>query len=159
MSDDEDGEEFTLKISGGGVSIDRQISKQQFAHIMAIAMGAPASVTPTFAQAPPPREELQNDVKLSLREYLDDIGADKKPEQIVSIGDYVCRHEGQDTFTKDDVKDRFAVAREKMPANFHRDFNSAIRAGHIAESHGQPGHYYVTKKGLAAIESRFIRER
>ncbi len=93
--------------------------------------------------------------KVSLREFLDDSKATTKPDQIVTIGHYMAVHEGKDTFSRDEIKVRFQAARERLPANMPRDFSTAISKGMIAQDHAKSGQYYVTKKGVQALERRF----
>ena len=96
---------------------------------------------------------------VALREYLDQVGASQKSPQIVAIAHYLVSHEGKATFTRDDVKSRFAAAKEPMPTNFPRDFGASIKSGMIAEAHQRPGEYYVTKTGIQFIERRFRVEK
>jgi hypothetical protein len=94
-------------------------------------------------------------VSLSLREYLDKIGASKKPDQITTIAHYLCDYERQDDFSRDDIRSRFLTAREPLPANFGRDFAVALRNGWVAEVHGKKNRFYVTAKGTQAINNNF----
>ena len=81
----------------------------------------------------------------SLRDFLDEVHAKRKPHQIVAIGYYITQFQGQEDFSRDEVKARFSVAREPMPANFPRDFALAEKSGMVAEVHGREGRYYITK--------------
>ena len=83
----------------------------------------------------------------------------RKPDQIVTIGHYVMHFEGQDDFSRDDVKTRFSIAREPMPANFSRDFALAEKSGMIAKVHGKEGHYYITKVGLSSVQNKFSKKK
>jgi len=94
-------------------------------------------------------------VSLSLREYLDKIGASKKPDQITTIAHYICDYERQDDFSRDDIRSRFLTARESPPGNFGRDFAVALKNGWIAEVHGKRNRFYVTAKGAQAISNNF----
>nr|CAD6615030.1 hypothetical protein RTCK_02748 [Rhizobium sp. TCK] len=154
MADELAGEEFTLILSGDGIDVRRSVTPQKAALILSIVMGGdgvpPAGLSDgASATIPSPPE------RLSLREFLDEVGAKKKSEQIVAIGHYMALHEGEPSFTRDQVKERFRVAREPIPANLPRDFGTALSAGLIAEDHKAPGQYYVTKSGFRAIEGRF----
>ena len=99
-----------------------------------------------------------SDVQVSLREFLDEVHAKRKPDQIVTIGRYITQFEGQADFSRDEVKSRFSVALEPMPANFPRDFRVAERNGMIAKVHGKEGRFYITKTGLRAIKDKFAKE-
>jgi len=69
------------------------------------------------------------------------------------------KHEGKETFVREDIKARFQSARERLPANFPRDFSVAIGKGLIAEDHTNGGYYYVTKKGVQAVERQFEAQK
>ena len=157
MSEDETtDEQFDLKLSGEGISIDKKIDRQTALDVMAAVMGGGvASGGARQAAHAGPFE--QSAVQLSLREFLDEVKATRKPDQIVAIGHYICHQEGQPHFSRDDVKVRFLAAKEPMPANFPRDFGLTIRNAMIAEVHGNPGSFYVTKTGIAAVERNFAK--
>ncbi|MER9237874.1 hypothetical protein [Mesorhizobium sp. M0633] len=153
MADNEGLEQFTLTLKGNGVEIKREISPDQFAAIMSVVIGRDMSASNTSTASTGAPVELP--VKISLREFLDEVKAVRKPDQIVAIGHYIGLHEGQPTFSREDIKDRFAAAREPMPSNFPRDFGVAIKAGAIAGAHQKAGHYYVTKTGIQAVDRHF----
>ncbi|WP_398484536.1 hypothetical protein [Tardiphaga sp.] len=146
---------FSLRLSGDGINIEQQIEQRLALQVVQVVMGGGVSgpaAPPLGAShsAPPP-----NSVQLSLREHLDKIGASKKPEQIVTIAQYVCEVEGQGDFSRDDIKSRFITAREPPPGNFSRDFAVAQKNGWVAEVHGKKSRYYVTAKGNQAINANF----
>lgn len=154
MAENQASEEFQLTLSGAGIDIRLAVSPQKAALIMNVIMGmqpADAEHSPGFSE---PKSAAAS-VRVSLREFLDGVKASKKLDQIVAIGHYMGTHEGQATFSRDQVKTRFAAAREPMPSNFSRDFGNAIKSGMIAEDHKQAGHYYVTKTGIHALERHF----
>ena len=156
MADDEGSEQFALTLTGKGIEIKREISQHQLAAIMSVLMGGGLTIDNTSTASP--GVQIEPPVKISLREYLDQVKASRKPDQIVAIGHYISLHEGQPTFSRDDIKAHFAVAREPMPSNFPRDFGVAIKAGMIAEAHQKAGHYYVTKTGIQSINRHFGAE-
>jgi hypothetical protein len=92
---------------------------------------------------------------VSIREFLDESGALSIPEKIVVIGRYMVEHESSSDFTRDDIKSRFASARETVPANLSRDLGRAIEYGWAAEDPAKPGRFYVTRKGEDALRGRF----
>ncbi|MBD8662886.1 hypothetical protein IFT59_06440 [Rhizobium sp. CFBP 8752] len=154
VTGDSVSEEFKLTLSGDGLEVQRSVTPQQAASILSIIMGG--DLFPTVGLASNSSVASAGPVvRLSLREFLDEVGANKKSDQIVAIGHYMSLHEGEASFTREQVKERFKVAREPMPANLPRDFGTALNAGLIAEDHKVPGQYYITKSGLRAIESRF----
>ena len=151
---------YNLSISGLGIDVDRMIDGQTLAGIMALVMGADktvADVTASTGASAPSTDGVV--VKVSLREFLDEVRATRKPDQIVAIGHYITQFQGQADFSRDEVKAQFSVAREPMPANFPRDFALAVRAGMLAEVHGKQGRYYVTKTGLGAMKSKFSKDK
>lgn len=153
MSENENQEKFIIALSGNGIEVKREVSAAKLALVMNIIMGGDPLEATTF-QAPS-GEKPAGPIKVSLREFLDDVKATTKPDQIVAIGQYMAVHEGKDVFSRDDIKVRFQVARERLPSNFPRDFNAAISKGMIAEDHAKSGHYYVTKTGVQAVKKCF----
>jgi len=144
---------FALRLSGDGISIEQQVDQRTALQIVQVVMGggAPiAGLTNNVVNSRP-----AGGTSLSLREYLDEIGAKKKPDQITTIAQFVCEIEGQDDFGRDDIRSRFITAREPPPGNFGRDFAVAERNGWIAKVHGKKNRYYVTAKGSQAISNNF----
>lgn len=151
MAEQQTAEMFTVSLKGTGVVIEREVNAAQLALIMSVLMGGDAS-GPISEEKP---RAIGGSVKVSLREFLDDAKAITKPDQIVAIGHYMALQESRETFSREDIKARFQSAREKLPANFPRDFNAAIAKAMIAEDHAKRGQYYVTKTGVQAVERRF----
>lgn len=144
---------FSLRLSGDGINIEQEIDQRTALQIVQVVMGggAPAGApvnAPASARSP-------EAVTLSLREYLDQIGAKKKPDQITTIAQFVCEIEGQGDFSREDIRSRFIAAREPLPGNFGRDFAVAEKNGWVAEVHGKKNRYYVTAKGTQAIKNNF----
>ena len=153
-------DKYFLTISGLGINVERMIDGQTLAAIMAIVMGTDNLIAPASADASVSTPSADGAVvRKSLREFLDEVGAKRKPHQIAAIGHYIMDFERNADFSREEVKARFSAAREPMPANFPRDFALAERAGMLAEMHGKEGRYYITKTGLAAIEAKFSKEK
>jgi hypothetical protein len=151
---------FSLKLTGEGINVDRQIDHRAALQVLQVVMagGDPIATTlPSSNVKSDPRSS--NEAALSLREYLDKVGATKKPDQIATIAHYISQHEGQGDFGRDDIRLRFSSAREPLPGNFARDFGAALKAGWIAEVHGNKNRFYVTAKGTQAINSGFAGEK
>jgi hypothetical protein len=145
---------FALRLSGDGINIEQQIEQRMALQIVQVVMGGGASAAmPSGAHT---NARTADRASLSLREYLDEIGAKKKPDQITTIAQFVCEIEGQGDFSREDIRSRFSTAREPPPANFGRDFAVAERNGWVAEVHGKKGRYYVTAKGAQAIKNNFL---
>lgn len=150
-------EEFELKLSGDGINIDKKIDRQTAAEVMAAVLGVrPESIG--SGQTRNTRSQKESEEQMSLREFLDEVKAVRKPDQIVAIGHYICHQEEQSNFSRDDVKTRFSTAKEPMPANFARDFGLAMKTGMVAEAHKQAGRFYVTKTGIQAVKRHFSKE-
>jgi hypothetical protein len=149
----ESQETFTVSLTGTGVDIKRQVGADKLALVLRVIMGNAASeeVAPSVPHVDGPTRPA----KVSLREFLEEVMAKTKPDQIVAIAHYMAVYEGIDTFSRDDIRARFQSAREKLPSNFPRDFSTAIEKGVIAEDHAKAGQYYVTKTGEHAVERRF----
>ena len=148
---------YTLQIEGSGISITRELDESALGRVLYALLsgsvaGGEASAAPAVSAATAQPRDVS---RLSLREYLNEVGASRYAEKIAAIGLYLERHEEQLSFTKDDVKSRFRTAGEPAPANFHRDFNNAIGAGWIAEDAKASGQYYVTHTGETAISAAF----
>lgn len=153
-------EEYDLKLSGPGLTIERQIDQDEALQIVAILMGGagiprsqpgvgrpvPAMTSPAAARA---------GARLSLREFLDSVEAKRNPDKILAIGRYLLDQRGDETFGSDDVKKQFRAAGEPVPANFGRDFRWTITNAWIAEVHEEKGQYYVTESGNHALEQKF----
>ncbi len=151
---------FQLTISGNGVSVERMIDGQTLTAIMPFVMEVDKQTGGAAVSGSISSSSVDDAVvPISLREFLDEAHAKRKPDQIVTIGHYVMQFEGQDDFSRDDVKARFSVAREPMPANFSRDFAFAERNGMIAKVHGKEGRYYITKVGLGSVQNKFSKTK
>jgi hypothetical protein len=146
-------ETFTVSITGSGVEFKREVDANRLALILTVVMGGElydpsiSSRVNIHMRAEP--------AKISLREFLNEVKATTKPDQIVAIGQYMASHEGKETFSRDEIKSRFQSAREPLPANFPRDFGAAIGKGMIAEDHAAAGQYYVTKTGAEVVSRQF----
>lgn len=152
MAPDNDEDTFSISITGAGVTVNREVSAVKFAQLMSVLMG---NSTPDMPDNHTPVGRSVGSVKVSLREFLDEAKASTKPDQIVAIGQYMSLHEAKDTFSRDDIKSRFQAARERLPSNFPRDFGTTISKGMVAEDHAMAGQFYVTKKGVGAVERQF----
>jgi hypothetical protein len=117
--------------------------------LLGLATSGNEEVRPTDAQ------QLQRMQRLSIREFIEEVGGRSFHAKVAAIGQYMRDHEGQQDFTREDVKVRFRSAGEIMPGNFPRDFQKALQAGWIAEDPQSRGRYYVTRRGDEAIDQKF----
>lgn len=156
MSDQE--QTFNLRLTGIGINVEKEISRQAALRVMNIVFGG-ADRGPTASEQDVPNEKDNGRTTLSLREYIDNVGAKKKPDLITAIAHYICEFESQEDFDRDDIRSRFSAAKEPLPGNFGRDFALAQKDGRIAEVHGKKNRFYVTARGIQAIEGGFQSTR
>lgn len=154
----EQSELYALKLSGPGITLDQTVSREVALNVLAFVLGGQPSGQRPATGAAFGAERSNKPGKLSIREFLDETNAKRKPDQIAAIAKFICDVEGAASFTRDDVKARFMAAREPLPANFPRDFNWTIKNGWIAAVHGEPENFYVTSKGELAVEQKFSAE-
>lgn len=153
---DETPNMFSLRLVGEGINVEKQIDQRAALQVLHVVMGGGTpTITSPLTSGLKGEARSADGVTLSLREYLDKIGASKKPDQITTIAHYVSQHEGQGDFSRDDIRSRFLTAREPLPRNFGRDFAVALKNGWIAEVHGKKNRFYVTAKGTQAINDSF----
>src|SRR5258707_277342 len=113
---EDDSKTFSLSLTGEGMNIQRQIDQQTALKILhAVLGGGPQNGSSVSSQ-------VAETETLSLREYLDKIGATKKPDQIATIANYITEYEKQEDFDREAIRSRFITAREPLPGNFARDF-------------------------------------
>jgi hypothetical protein len=94
MADSQTDETFTVHLTGSGVDIKREVSVARLAIVLGVVMGAePLDETKRERHTDPASSKH---TKLSLREFLDEAKAATKPDQIVTIGQYISIHEGND---------------------------------------------------------------
>jgi hypothetical protein len=150
----ETGDDYVLKLDGNGISIDMSVDRTKARKILNIALsdaGEGPDDVPSVSTTAPPRAGRS----LSLREYFDRKEAFKKHEQILAIAGFMAETEGLEDVARDEIKSRFSLAREPLPANFPRDFATVLRNGWLAPAHGKQDRFYVTQSGIQALESNF----
>jgi hypothetical protein len=149
-------DKYHLSLQGPGITIDTTVDRK--------TAGAIAQMTFGGSAAPPPQGQggmhrplalASSAQKVSLREYLQGSAPDRGIHtKILAVARYMRDIENQSDFTREDVRARFRSAGEPQPANFHRDFQKAVRAAWIAEDHQNRGRFYVTRTGDDAIDRR-----
>lgn len=157
MAETEKPQSYTLTLKGDGVSISREIDEITATAVIQAMMGSGIGAASPFnrdrqASVPP------SGLRKSLREALDEAEAKRMPDKIVTIGEFLISQAGQEDFSKEDVRARFRAAGEAAPGNFGRDFAWTVSNGWVAEDPNNPGRYYVTQTGKAAIEAKFSGE-
>jgi hypothetical protein len=96
------------------------------------------------------------DRALSLVEVIEEKKPATNPQRIAVFAFYRERVQGQPRFSRHDLESYFADARVSPPANYDRDFNSAVKQGWIHEDDDQS---YLTTKGIEAVEAGFGGKR
>ncbi|WKZ26097.1 MAG: hypothetical protein QY322_02180 [bacterium] len=101
-------------------------------------------------------EQIINSVKeLSLKEFL----LEKRPKNDVQktfyIGVYLEKYKGIGSFTMDDIKKAFKVAKEPSPLNINDKINKNISKGRFMESDTRDGKktWMLTSTGEQAANS------
>jgi hypothetical protein len=149
---------YKISLTGPGISVERSIPVDKALQIVAIVLGGTAAAQIPRSSGSPAaiaRPFGESDRRKALREFWDEVEPKRMPDRIVTIGCYLQRFSGQESFTRDDVKRQFRVAGEAIPGNLHRDWTWAVANGWIAEVHDAPGFFYVTSKGEKAVDSGF----
>ena len=154
--------EFTIKVTGTGLELDRKISQDLANKIVMFVLSGgkkddgleddqeSKGLTPVTAK----NTSLG---KLSLREYINSHNATKIPQQIVTIG-YHCQTKNKaENFTREELEKGFKEGKIPKPANLVRDIATAITRGWIAES-DEDDQYYVTGTGESALEANFSKD-
>lgn len=148
-------EQFVLTLVGHGISIDKTVDRKTAMAIVAAVLSDGAIQGPIDRVDTSVRRE--KNLATSPAEFLSDSRASSNAEQITALGHFICRHEGKENFSKNDIKEGFRRAHEVMPKNLPRDFGTARKSGWIDEIPGRNGQYYVTNTGMQLIESKFGR--
>ncbi len=165
MEQNEKAEAFSISVEGEGVTIKKDVDPARARQVIDLLMGGSlpsgpsaspaahgATVQPGAGTQTPSARQMG---RMSLREFMNDSQATSYPEKIVAIGTYLDVHEGQDSFSRDDIKTRLAQAREKAPGNLPRDFGVVLRNGWVDEDPKKPETFFVTNTGRQAVDQKF----
>jgi hypothetical protein len=155
-------EEYDLKLTGDGVTVERKVPAAVAQRIMVLVMGGGG-----LEALPPPNTGANAAAgdgagsglrpQESIGEFLSRSGATEFRQKIVVLGRYL-ELTGADSFTAQDLQQAFQAAREPLPTNLRRDVRAAIQERWIAEKLGQKGAYHVTRTGVEAIDRSFAKE-
>lgn len=160
MAEDTVGESYKVKVAGPGIQAERDVDLAMAMAVMQVMFGAGVTATgnvdaPARVASGSTAIRTERNQPLSIREFLESVGGRNIPAKITAIGRYMRDHEGEQEFSREEVKLRFRSAGEVMPGNFPRDFQKALQAGWIAEDPQSRGRFYVTRRGDEAIEQKF----
>lgn len=150
-------EDFTLKLSGNGVSIDTKVNRQIAMAVVAAVMSGGTAALPAGRADADGRQQTK--ASISPREFLNEVRASSNAEQITALGHYFCHHEAKENFSKDEIREGFRRAHEVIPRNLPRDVGTAVKSGWIHEAPGKGGRYYVTNTGMQLVEAKFGRAK
>ncbi len=156
---DDATEKFSLKLTGSGIDVEKEVDAATAAAIVALAVGGikpqlnPSSKIPASSAS----AINTNKSRISLREFLTKVGPNTINEKIATIGVYLHDCKSQDDFNKDDIEAGFKSAREPMPSNLTRDIGRTVGAGWLDES-DKNGQLYVTNTGSSKVHSGFGRQ-
>lgn len=161
----------TVTVVAPGVEISRAVSDETMSAVIGLLFGGPAAAAPVYAAtshdaapthsapavpaAPPTRGGSQYDNRMTLGEFLTETEAKTFTQKICAAGYYLTVVKGQHDFGKDEVKTALQQAREDMPANYSRDWSSAVSSSFVAAEDKDPNRFYVPKTGRSAVESNF----
>lgn len=152
---------FNIELTGPGVSIKQEISKQLAQEIVAaVFSGSLQQIQKPSSQEKPHRSASRDDdgIELSIREFVDKYEPKRKVDFIATFGLFLKEHRGQSTFTREDLISCFEDSGESIPANLSRDIEWAVSAGLIATKNGFKDQYYVTQSGKTATHQKFPQE-
>lgn len=155
------GETYNLTLTGGGLSVNREVDEATAFQILAVVMGGATLPRVTSGGSGGahavdlPRSRPPAAGRLSLREHMDEFEPKRNPDKILAIAAYLTDTREMDTFTPDEVKKEFRNASEPVPANYSRDWNWAVANGWIAKADDEPGEFYITLRGREALTQKF----
>lgn len=150
----------SLQITGDGMSVNREITLMQAGKIVAFIgseVGGEAPLQPLHLGAglmDEPAVSTQQS-RQSLREKLEAANAKTHAQRITVLGYHLASLNQEGEFTISELKQLYPQAREKMPPNFSRELDLAIRTGYLEGVHGKKDTYYVTNTGVDSIMAGF----
>jgi hypothetical protein len=149
----EPDDDFALRLVGDGISIEKRVNKRVAMAVVAAVLGDGAAVASPMR--PPANVSSSSKPASSPREFLSHSGAVNNAQKITLLGYFICNEESKDSFSNDDLREKFRQAHEPIPKNVPRDLGVAIKAGWIHESPGKSGRYYITNTGMKQVEGKF----
>jgi hypothetical protein len=148
--------QVTIKIQGEGITFEDTISKALVPQIISLCMATQKKdenpLEGFFFKSP---SEVKKAIPEGVVEYTKRHNAKSNFEKILSFAGYIKDIQSKEIFYSNEIKSLFRDAREILPANFTRDFNTVIGNGWIHKDNENPDAYYITQTGLNALESGF----
>jgi len=159
--------EYSLKLTGNGVTLDRKISKELGERVAMLIISDGRTDVESDNETKSRKDATGGSShggakptiagKTSLREFINSHNAKKIPQQIVAIGSYYQNKNGGETFTRVELEKGFKTGKVPPPGNLPRDISTAIGRGWIAEA-DEDDQYYVTSTGETALAGDFAKE-
>jgi hypothetical protein len=147
-------EEFSLRLEGDGVNIERVVNRSTAMAILAAVLGGgEATAVANVASEAGMRARQPT----TPRDFLAQARASSNAEKITALGQYLCEHENAESFSRDEVREAFRRAHEVIPKNLPRDFGTAAQSGWIHEAPGKAGRFYVTRTGMQLVENKLAK--
>jgi hypothetical protein len=157
---------YTLSLKGEGITIDQKITLDVALAVINVALGGGAVTPPKRAASSLDAGTdttvgggIVADSRLTAGEYIESVNAGTNPEKITAFGMFLQDTRGQENFTREDIRSMFRSAHEPAPANFGRDFRSALTYHWIAPEGDSSDRYFVTNSGKKAVADHFSTPR
>lgn len=160
MSTDDTGDptpEYDVKIEGGGLTLERQVSEAEVAKILGILLGSgdgtgasagpaglPGAASGVRDAAGTERTSVDGEPEKSIAEYMSALGVSNNPQRLAAIALYHRDVLSKGRIHKDDFPKWFEKAGRSAPANLSRDLKKAVKRNLVAESESEEDHYYPT---------------
>jgi hypothetical protein len=156
--------QFKLELTGPGINIKKEISQDLSQKIVllifsenrdenVIPESAPHSIniqTETHSQHSSPSH--------SLREFIIEHDAQRVPDKITAIGQYINKYRNTKNFNRANLIKLFEEAGEPVPKNISRDIKWALKIGWISGCSDNKSNFWVTNSGIKAIDDNFSIE-
>lgn len=139
-----------LKLEGQGVSVEKEIDKEQLVKIMSLIF---SSNTADNIHGKESKKEDKSEKRLtSIGEFINSVDANKNSERIAAITLYHADILDKSSTEKEDISSWFTKAGLSAPKNLPRDIKAAIKEDLIAELHDKKDVYYITNTGRDKLE-------
>lgn len=141
-------ETFSVRVSGPGVEVTRDVDQTTAFQVLSVLMG----ISPTKRSMPvrgvtPDSDEVTDTDDMTIGEFLSELNISNNAERIAGIALFQNERQGERLVAKEDLPSLFQRSGEAPPKNLTRDLRVAITRRLVSEDHAKAGHYFVTKSG------------
>lgn len=154
---------ITLSLKGEGLTVNTKLTKAVALAVINVAYGgapnAPALPRTDTAGQSAPGGGTGTDEQVTAGEYIESVNAGSNPEKITAFGVFLRDTRGQENFTREDIRGAFRAAHEPAPANFGRDFRTALSNRWVASDGENSDNYFVTSSGKKVVADHFTAPR